>query len=77
MAMNDVKDLLAAQKTTDGDDWIKGYNTGEVLTGGKGDDVLEGLTGADHYHYTRGDGYDVIIESASETGDVLYLHGVV
>ena len=74
--MLDVKDLLVAQKATSGNDWIKGYNSSEVFTGGNGDDVLEGLAGGDLYHYTRGDGYDVIVETPGETGDILYLHGI-
>jgi Ca2+-binding RTX toxin-like protein len=76
LTLLDVKDLLVAQKATTGHDWIKGYNSSEVFTGGKGDDVLEGLAGGDLYHYTRGDGYDVIVEAPSETGDILYLHGI-
>lgn len=76
LSMTDVAKAVVAGMATAGDDWIKGYNYSEVYAGGKGDDVLEGNTKADTYHYTRGDGYDVIIESASEAGDVLYIHGV-
>jgi Ca2+-binding RTX toxin-like protein len=76
LTLPQIKSLLVVQKATAGNDWIKGYNSAEVFTGGKGDDVLEGLNGGDTYHYTRGDGYDVIVETPSETGDILYLHGM-
>ncbi len=48
---------------TSGNDNIYGFNAAETITGGLGDDYMEGLGGNDLYIYREGDGNDVITES--------------
>lgn len=58
--MNTVQQNLLTG--TDGDDHIFGYATADTITGGKGNDRLEGRGGGDTYLYKSGDGNDRIIE---------------
>ncbi|WP_375411247.1 calcium-binding protein, partial [uncultured Bradyrhizobium sp.] len=44
---------------------INGFNTNDVLRGGRGNDTLSGGPGDDTYYYAQGDGNDVIIENAA------------
>lgn len=48
----------------DGDDLILGHGGDDILSGGQGSDRLEGGSGNDQYHFARGDGHDVIWDSA-------------
>ncbi|UXN58115.1 calcium-binding protein [Phyllobacterium zundukense] len=74
---SDLRVMLLAQASTDGNDTITGFNTADTLTGGKGDDVLNGGSGNDTYVYTRGDGNDTIIEPWNNgTADQLILNGI-
>ncbi|MCH9812829.1 MAG: tandem-95 repeat protein [Epsilonproteobacteria bacterium] len=50
--------------TQGGDDVIKAGAGNDKLIGGKGDDRLEGGSGNDTYIFNRGDGKDIIIDSA-------------
>ena len=59
-----------------GNDVINGYNGDDNLTGGKGDDTLRGAGGNDTYHYTRGDGADVVEDLWNSNNDVLDLAGI-
>lgn len=52
-----------------GDDVIEGGAGDDVLTGGLGDDILRGGLGNDIYIFNRGDGHDVIDESAFNVTD--------
>jgi len=58
----DLREMLIAQASSDGDDTIIGFNTNDTLRGGTGDDFLDGGKGNDTYVYARGDGYDTIEE---------------
>ncbi|WP_280138601.1 calcium-binding protein, partial [Mesorhizobium sp. 1M-11] len=64
----DLRLKLLAQASTAGNDTITGFNSNDVIIGGKGDDALTGAGGNDTYVYARGDGDDTIIEG-SEAGD--------
>ncbi|HOV03773.1 MAG TPA: calcium-binding protein, partial [Kaistiaceae bacterium] len=61
---------------TDGDDEITGDSGANVIAGLGGNDVLDGVEGDDTYVYTRGDGYDVILETGFYDQDRLELHGI-
>lgn len=54
----------------DGDDIIAGGLGDDFIEGGRGDDLLIGGDGSDRYRYGRGDGSDVIVETASASGAV-------
>ncbi|WP_217642137.1 calcium-binding protein [Aliiroseovarius crassostreae] len=53
----------------DGDDVLEGGAGDDVLTGGLGDDILRGGLGNDVYIFNRGDGHDLIDESAFSVTD--------
>ena len=74
----DMRLLLAqsvADAATGGADTIRGFFTADELTGGLGDDLLEGGRGADRYHFEIGDGADVVLEGGGvdSIGDELVL----
>ncbi|WER18357.1 Ig-like domain-containing protein [Agrobacterium fabrum] len=54
----------------DGDDMIAGGLGDDFIEGGRGNDLLIGGDGSDRYRYGRGDGSDVIVETASASGSV-------
>jgi Ca2+-binding RTX toxin-like protein len=49
---------------TDGNDTVYGFHTADSITGGLGNDRLEGRGGSDTYVWKAGDGNDVIAELA-------------
>jgi serralysin len=53
-----------------GNDQIHGNAANNRLTGNKGNDVLQGEGGNDTYHFSRGDGQDVILDTSGQ-GDVI------
>jgi Ca2+-binding RTX toxin-like protein len=55
-----------------GDDTLNGGAGNDVLSGGAGNDRLNGGLGNDVYYFNRGDGQDVIDETAFETIQVAY-----
>ncbi|MFM2391158.1 MAG: hypothetical protein RLZZ437_2713, partial [Pseudomonadota bacterium] len=57
---------------TDGNDTVYGFHTADSITGGLGDDRLEGRGGSDIYVWKAGDGNDVIAEG-SGSADQLQL----
>ncbi len=74
----DMRLLLAesvAEAATGGADTIRGFFTPDELSGGLGNDVLDGGRGADRYHFNIGDGADVVLEGggADAVGDELLL----
>lgn len=59
-----------------GDDALVGTGADEHLYGDAGNDLLDGLRGADTFHFGRGDGRDTIVADSGDTmsgGDVLRL----
>jgi Ca2+-binding RTX toxin-like protein len=73
----DLRLMLLAEASTTGDDVIVGFNTAGTITGGLGNDQLDGSGSNDTYVYARGDGNDTITEGVSNgTGDGLVLEGV-
>ncbi len=64
-------DLLTGTNVQDrlygyeGNDELRAGDGNDTLTGGPGDDLLEGGAGADMYVFHRGDGNDVLIDSAA------------
>jgi Ca2+-binding RTX toxin-like protein len=64
----------------DGNDTINKAQsyTGDIIIGGKGNDEIFSASGADKYHYSDGDGHDIIMETDSNISyfDILYLHGI-
>lgn len=52
-----------------GDDVLEGGAGDDILTGGSGDDILYGGLGNDIYIFNRGDGHDLIDESAFSVAD--------
>jgi len=59
-----IRDLLLT--STDGDDYIEGFETDDTLEGGLGNDTLIGGEGDDLYLYDAGDGDDVIEDSSGD-----------
>ncbi|MBO9657185.1 MAG: metallophosphoesterase, partial [Agrobacterium tumefaciens] len=53
-----------------GDDMIAGGLGDDFIEGGRDNDLLIGGDGSDRYRYGRGDGSDVILETASTSGAV-------
>lgn len=58
----DVEARYWEHATTAGNDAITGFDHGDTLAGGQGDDKLYGADGADIYLWNRGDGHDTIID---------------
>lgn len=52
-----------------GNDQITGGADDDTITGGTGSDYLIGGTGEDTYNYAPGDGYDVVKEQSTGTGN--------
>ncbi|WP_244628269.1 tandem-95 repeat protein [Stappia taiwanensis] len=75
---DDVRAMLIAQASTDGNDAPAGFDTDDTYESGAGDDYLSGGDGSDTYIYNRGDGSDVISETATfgGTADRLVLRGI-
>ena len=59
---NDIRLALLAASSTGGNDDIVGFNTADTISGGAGNDLLQGKGGDDSYVYARGDGSDTIVE---------------
>jgi len=78
-----VADLQAnylAKAYTTGNDTIYGFGTfqlgvDDVITGGKGDDYMNGFYGNDTYIHNQGDGVDTIDEGGGFGNDTLKLTG--
>ncbi|PDS70450.1 calcium-binding protein, partial [Rhizobium sp. L43] len=58
-----IRDLLATNAGTAGNDTISGTNAADILAGRHGNDALNGGDGNDTYVYARGDGNDTITEA--------------
>jgi len=54
---------MVVLRGTDGNDRLSGYETNDVIVGGKGDDYLDGQGGSDTYIFNLGDGQDIIYDS--------------
>jgi trimeric autotransporter adhesin len=60
-----------------GNDTLEGFYGNDTLSGGAGNDLLSGGEDSDTYVFRRGDGQDVITETASTTSlDVIQLEGL-
>ncbi|WP_339057673.1 calcium-binding protein [Candidatus Regiella endosymbiont of Tuberolachnus salignus] len=58
-----------------GDDHLSGGLGNDKLIGGAGNDRLEGGLGDDQYHYTWGDGEDIIFDKEGEGADLIEFYG--
>lgn len=67
---SDIRLMLITAAQTTGNDNIVGTALADILRGGLGDDSLQGGGGEDTYIYQRGDGHDMISETASYDGTV-------
>ncbi|WP_436088929.1 calcium-binding protein, partial [Pararhizobium sp. LjRoot255] len=61
----DLRLMLLDQASTVGNDIIAGFNVAETITGGLGNDVINGAAGDDTYVYARGEGNDTITEESN------------
>lgn len=71
----DIRSLAAIEPATAGDDIITGTAFSETISGGLGDDYIQGLNGDDTYLYAAGDGADIIKESGLFGSDTLTISG--
>ena len=55
---------FVTEAQTAGNDSVYGFHTADSMTGGLGDDVLQGRGGSDIYVWKAGDGNDVIFDAA-------------
>lgn len=60
----DLLQRYVTDQTTDGNDIVEGTGNADVIIGGFGDDQIRGGAGDDSYKFVRGDGRDVIADSA-------------
>ncbi len=67
--MADLRPMLLAQASTNGNDTIVGFWQADVLSAGLGNDTVNGKTGNDVYNYARGDGNDVVVEESYSGAD--------
>ncbi len=72
----EISARLLLDKGTDAADRITAFASNDTISGREGDDLLAGEGGDDTYVYRRGDGFDIIDETAFDTGDVLRLEGI-
>jgi Ca2+-binding RTX toxin-like protein len=71
-----IRNLLIGQASTSGDDIIYGIGyRDETISGGRGNDILNGKLGSDRYLYSAGDGDD-IIEDTGAKNNILEIIGV-
>lgn len=67
-SLADIRVAYLDQVATDGNDTVMAFNgVDDTLEGGKGNDVLRGLSGSDTYLYQIGDGDDTIFEEVQST----------
>ncbi|MDD0972982.1 calcium-binding protein [Pseudomonas fontis] len=70
----DGDDVLMGEEDNDvltagaGNDVLVGGGGADVLTGGSGNDTLDGGYGSDTYHFSLGDGQDIILEEDGSFG---------
>ncbi len=69
----EVRALVIAQDTTDGDDDIRGFGSFDTLDGGLGNDLLSGGDGADTYIFNPGDGDDTIRDNGFADTDIIQM----
>ncbi len=74
----EIQDRYLSDMSSDGDDVIDGSYSSDTITGGLGNDQLDGYDGSDSYIYSLGDGSDVITDRDYSTSsiDKLVLHNV-
>ncbi|MCY6379413.1 calcium-binding protein [Hoeflea prorocentri] len=75
MNMDQVRVILTANQSTDGDDTITGFTNNNTLEGGLGNDRLHGKDGSDTYVFNAGDGQDLIEDNGWRDTDRLVIHG--
>ena len=75
LTLEDVREILLNQQSTDGNDTVTGFYNGNSLSGGLGDDTLHGLSGSDTYVFNAGDGIDTIDDNGWDSTDALVIHG--
>lgn len=66
----DIRAKLISSAATPGNDTIVGTSSADIITGGLGNDSINGAGGADTYIYRIGDGHDVITDAPSYDGTV-------
>ncbi|MEZ5691991.1 MAG: calcium-binding protein [Rickettsiales bacterium] len=77
----DLQDKYLSDNSTDGDDIITGFGSNithyenDIITGGLGNDQMNGLVGDDIYIHNQGDGVDTIIEDQYSGNDTVRLTG--
>lgn len=75
-----IQSHTARSSVTAGNDTIVGFDGGDELSGGLGDDSLQGsptnFGAADTFVYTAGDGNDTIIANYEGSRDTLVLQGI-
>ena len=70
-----LKDLIHIVGTAAGDELNARADQSNIFIGGTGDDELNGGSQTDYYHYTRGDGQDLITETGG-ADSIVFANGI-
>jgi VCBS repeat-containing protein len=62
--------------TSDSRDKFFGTDGSDFVIAGKGDDYLSGGVGDDNYFFSKGDGHDVIVDSAGADDKIIFTEGM-
>lgn len=73
LTADQIRDILIAQDETSGDDHIIGFERGETIEAGQGNDYVNAGDGSDTYLFNMGDGQDIIDDNGfADTDSVVF-----
>ena len=69
--IDEMRSAVLQSWNTDGDERIRGFESADILQGGRGKDWMIGDGGSDIYRFASGDGQDTIDDISASAGDRL------